>query len=432
MLVEFSIGNFWSFKEVQTFQMQAAKIVSKNKKLDENNVIPVNDKRSLLKSKAVFGANASGKSNLVRAFFAMLEIVEKCLSDQEILRHQIISFYLDEETESAPSFFQMVFILDEIEFRYGFQANKEKFFSEWLFGRPINAAGKVRERKYFTREGMEVEINETLFKEGKTFIHTPTRLYRENSLLLSVVAAFNGLLAKKIVDYLNFNFGIISGIRDVGMETVLNYLHDPGFKDKLNSFIKGVDPTIQKIEQIELDLNNLIANDEYKSSIQHYMKQTGKKPGSIVVFRKKNGEKGESVPILLPTQEAEGTKKLVALSPSLFQALEKGSTLIIDEFDARLHPKLSRKIVELFHSKRTNPNNAQLIFITHDSNFLDAKLLRRDQIAFVQKHREGYTSLFSLVEFKGIRNDASFEKDYLSGKYDAIPNNLNALEEMFQ
>ncbi|MBK7410268.1 MAG: ATP-binding protein [Saprospirales bacterium] len=136
-------------------------------------------------------------------------------------------------------------------------------------------------------------------------------------------------------------------------------------------------------------------------------------------------------PLLLNFAEAEGTKKLFHLSPLLFSVLKKGSILFIDELDARMHPKLTRKVVELFHSETTNPNNAQLIFVTHDSNLLDAHLLRRDQISFAKKDKQGATELYSLVEYKGVRNDASYEKDYLLGKYEAIPENLNVLEDVF-
>ena len=97
-----------------------------------------------------------------------------------------------------------------------------------------------------------------------------------------------------------------------------------------------------------------------------------------------------------------------------------------------MHPKLTRRIVELFHSTSANSKNAQLVFITYDSNLLDSQLLRRDQISFAQKDKTGITELYSLVEFKGIRNDASFEKDYLQGKYCAVPTNLNQLEALFE
>jgi len=130
----------------------------------------------------------------------------------------------------------------------------------------------------------------------------------------------------------------------------------------------------------------------------------------------------------LDAQEAEGTKKLATLSPHLFHTLDHGGLLLIDDFDARLHPNLTTKLIEIFHSPNTNPHNAQLVFVSHDSNLLDARLLRRNQIAFTKKDKTGATEIYSLAEFKGVRNDSSFEKDYLMGKYGAVPTNLIAIE----
>ena len=122
----------------------------------------------------------------------------------------------------------------------------------------------------------------------------------------------------------------------------------------------------------------------------------------------------------LDNQESEGTKKIFSIAGLLIDTLKKGNTLIFDEFDARLHPLMSKAIVEMFNSQETNYKNAQLIFMTHNTNLLNNKLFRRDQIWFTEKNKYGATDLYSLVEYK-IRNDASFESDYIKGKYGAIP-----------
>lgn len=432
MIIEFSVGNFWSFKKIQTLQMQAAKIVSKFPEVDEKNVIPVNEQLFLLKSKAIFGANASGKTNLVRAMVAMVFIVAECLKDMEALRKKIVPFFLDEATLAAPSFFQVMFIIDNTQFRYGFEATHDEIVSEWLFGKDLRKNKQSRERYYFTREKMKVSINETAYKEGKQFTNlkkgTPP-LYRENSLFLSVVAAWNGKLAKKITEYLQTGFTILSGLDDeMAINVALNSMSHPVFQKRSTELLQAIDPTIQRVERVEVDMNSLSAGNEEKQSAEEFRKRK-QKFGGIVVIRKQKGKGNKDVPLMLSTQEAEGTKKLFSLSPFIFGTLERGKTLVIDEFDARMHPRLTRKIIELFHSPDTNPNNAQLIFISHDTNLLDAKLLRRDQISFAQKDKDGATELYSLVEFKGVRNDASFEKDYLLGKYNAVPSNLNVLEE---
>jgi uncharacterized protein len=122
----------------------------------------------------------------------------------------------------------------------------------------------------------------------------------------------------------------------------------------------------------------------------------------------------------LEAQESEGTQKIFALSGTLVDTLNNGKVLIFDELDARLHPLISLAIVQLFNSNKTNPNNAQLIFMTHDTNLLSNKLFRRDQVWFTEKNRYGATDLYSLAEYK-VRNDASFESDYIKGRYGAIP-----------
>jgi len=428
MLVEFSVGNFWSFKDIQTLQMQAAKIKSKFPKVDEENVFAVSDKLSLLKSKAIYGANASGKSNLVQAFYTLHYIINNNHSNPNVLDQNIFPFKFDEETVKQPSFFQLIFILEGVQYRYGFEAFRNEIKSEWLFGKPLNKHG-VRERYYFVREGNQVDVNEEWFKEGMPFTKPP--LFR-NALFLRLVAASNGTLSLKIFEFIVNGTSIDPGYENTHLHDVsMNLIsEDDAFKRFINDLLNGVDPTIHHIELVDTipDLHNT------EKSI-HNSKQHGQVVGDIAIYRSvydKSGKVTGQTFVMLASQEAEGTKKIFALSSIIFLTLTKGKVLFIDELDSRLHPMLIRKIIEIFNSSKTNPNNAQLIFVTHDSTLLDAHLLRRDQITFAKKDKFGATELFSLVEFKGVRNDASFEKDYLLGKYGAVPNNLNTMEGVFE
>lgn len=433
MLVEFSVGNFWSFKDIQTLQLQAAKIVSKFPEVDRENTIAVSSQLSLLKTKAVFGANASGKTNLVRAMIAFLSIIKECLSDLETLQKNIIPFMLDDSNYNEPCFFQIVFIVDKNMYRYGFEATREMIVSEWLYGKEINKEDHVKERYYFKREGMQIQVNASVFKEGQQFVIGKkgiAPLYRKNSLLLSVIAAWNGSLTKKLVESLQNNFIVLSGKNDqIGMTLGLDSMSNADFYQKVTNLLRAIDPTISKIERYEVEQNSPFETKEDQPKLWE-IRNSGKHPSFITVYRKTTT--GAEIFFEMNSQEAEGTKRIFSLSHFIFSTLENGKVLVIDEFDARMHPRLTRKIVEMFHSLNTNPNNAQLIFTTHDTNLLDAKLLRRDQISFVKKNKDGASELYSLVEFKGVRNDASFEKDYLLGKYDAVPTNLNALDDLFQ
>jgi uncharacterized protein len=410
MLVEFSVGNFWSFKEVQTFQMRAAKISSKYPKLDEDNVVVVDDQLSLLKSKAVFGANGSGKSNLVRAMAAMQTIIEESVKNMKALEDNIIPFAFSNDTPNQPTFFQVVFICDGVLFRYGFEATSKAVTSEWLFGKFINSKG-ARERFYFVREGDNLEINEAVLKEAKEKHLTKSAtkispLLKENELYFTLMATHNVSLILDLYNYVQAKITpILPELSDEDSVTTSAMLN-PRFQEKVTELLNAIDPTISEV------------------------KMDG---GNIFIIRQiKELNETRTVSLKLSSQEAEGTKKIFALSPYVFFALEQGAILIIDEFDTKIHPKLTRRIVELFHAKSTNPNNAQLIVITHESNLLDSRFLRRDQISFAKKDKNGTTELYSLVEFKGIRNDASFEKDYLLGKYKAVPTNLNQFEAVFE
>lgn len=431
MLIEFNLGNFWSFKEVQSLQMQAAKIRSKFPRVDANNIAAIDGQLSLLKSKAIYGANGSGKSNLLRGMKAMLAIIRDSLKDEQVLSKNITSFQLSEEAVNQPSFFQLSFLLNGHIFRYGFEADRERIASEWLFGKPLNASGKAyRERYFFTREGMVIQVNESRFPEGSRFARLDENnppLYRSNTLFLSVLAAFNRPLSRSIARYFDEGLVVAPAYSDQCFwEQSLDRMKEEGFRQKLTSLLKGVDPTIEKLEKVEPEFTGLAAGATTPAG------SITARAGDVAIYRyqySEEGKRGPLMPVLLSSQEAEGTKKLFYFSALIFDILDNGKTAFIDELDARLHPRLTRKVVELFHNPDTNPRNAQLIFISHDSNLLEASLLRRDQVAFVKKDKFGASELYSLVEFKGVRNTASFEKEYLMGKYGAVPNNLNVVEE---
>lgn len=423
MIIDFSFGNYKSFKDIQTLSMQAAKIKSKYPEVDKQNVFQSEIGISLLKSKAIFGANASGKSNVAEALLVFLKIIQRSINDEEILNKSIEPFLLNIHSYKEPVFFQMNFILDQTHYRYGFEAFRDRIANEWLFGTP-----NKKEVYFFIREGMEIKINEKRFKEGNeldSIDRSELSLLRENSLFLGVVAALGGKLSRKISRFFNKKIGVISGIYHPFLNVAFTNFET--FESRMTDLLKSIDSGIVGLKKIEID-------SKQSSKMVQYQEED-EKNGYLEVQKKVYDEEGQVVDIIgmeMSRSEAEGTKKLIGLAPFIFNVLDnsEGGILVIDEFDARLHPRLSQKIVALFNSELTNPNNAQLIFITHDSNFLDSKLLRRDQIVFVEKDKKGVSSIHSLVEFKGIRNDASFEKDYLKGKYGAVPT-LNQLDQLF-
>ncbi len=417
MIEEFSFGNLWSFKDIQTLNMTAAKIKSINPDLDTDNVIAVKEDVKLLKAKAIYGANASGKSNIVKALMAFASIVSTSVKDNNSLRI-FLPFQLSTETLEKPSFFQIVFRMENVRYRYGFETDGISIKSEWLFSTP-----NKREQPLFIREDDAIiDINQKHFEEGHKAVtlmdgDTDGQIFRNNSLFLSTLASFGfGKLSMKIVKFIS-SILFVSGLTDTGMFNIARIsLENDNIKQFILNFLKKADIGIENIDIFK------VSDEELPNNMDDNLKKDLRDGKIILSSRTRYNSKSEPEAITKFTfalQESEGTKKMFELSPVIYFSLTQGSPLIIDEFDARFHPLLTRKIVELYNSSE-NPN-AQLIFITHDTNLLSQDLLRKDQIDFVEKDKFGASHLYSLVELKGIRNNASLEKDYIQGKYGAIP-----------
>ncbi len=431
MIIEFSVGNFRSIKEIQTISFVAAPIVSKYKEIDENNTFSATDKIRLLKSLAIYGANASGKSNLILAIRSFTHIVLSSVKNEAALSTSIESFILSKETSNAPSYFQVVFMLNNITYRYGFEATKTEIVSEWLFSK--NTESSNRESYIFTREKQALTINDKAMKGIRKFnnlLNDDNPVFRKDSLLITALAAFNESLSKSIINYFSNQLIVLYGLTDRTIRQMVDewVANDVELRNEVLKMLKESDTNI-----IDLKINDpsdLNIDTDTAKNFNNSFKAGDRK--IITTFHKMNGSlNNESVMLFFDFHASEGTKKMYEIYPFVFFALKHGSILVIDEFDARFHPRLSQKIIDLFNNPKTNAKNAQLLVVTHDTNLLSAKTFRRDQILFVEKDQNDATRLYSLAEFKGVRNDASFEKDYLDGRYGAVPflNNFSSIFE---
>ena len=422
MIIEFSVKNYRSIKDLQTLSLIAAPIKSKNQELDIHNLIPVSEKLSLLKTVAIYGANGSGKSNLIKALITMFVFIDSSFQDDELGKRIIEPFAFDKNSFQEPTFFQLTFIVNGVKYRYGFEVRQNKVESEWLFGTP----GK-KEVYFFTREDSRIQINEDKFEEGKGLIDKTS----SNNLFLNVCKAFNGKVSKQIIDYFRFRIGISAGVNDTAFrESTLSLMKDDSIKQRIIALLNEADFGIQDINNKQIAAEDLPNG----ASVELRMKLADKKWEFLLSRRPVFDENGDIVgeqELLMDSQESDGTMKFFNYSGAIIDALNDGGALFIDEFDARLHPLLTKKIVELFNSPVMNTNGAQLVFVTHDTNLLDNSLLRRDQIYFTEKNKLSQTVLYSLADFKGVRNDASYQKDYIRGKYGAIPF-LGNFEKLFQ
>jgi len=417
MIEEFSFGNTGSFKDIQTLNMTAAKIKSANPKLDSDNLIQVNENLSLLKSKAIYGANASGKSNVIKALRVFRDIIKDSIKEPDALII-IDSFKLSTESENEPSYFQIIIRIDDVRYRYGFEADSKSIRSEWLFYTP-----NTREQVLFKRERNEVvEINKKHFQEGHTYMGLvgsggEDMSIAKSALFLTTLASFGfGKVSKLIFKKLS-ELAIITNDDNKRLYNFSSEnLADEKYQRMILGFLKHADTGIEKIFSYKMPEKEISNSPD-----PEYFKEKENNRFVFVEKSKFNENKkviGKSL-LSFNLQESLGTQKVFGLSPLIAFSFSLNQPIIIDELDSSLHPVLTKKIVELYNSPANK--GAQLIFTTHDTNLLSSDLLRRDQIDFVEKDKYGASHLYSLVEIKGVRKDASFEKDYIQGKYGAIP-----------
>ena len=444
MLIEFSVANYRSFRDEVTFSMVASPLKAEGGEPDVRNQFAAPGDISLLTSAAIYGANASGKSNLIAAvnFMRSFVIHSSDITDKKG-GIDVEPFRLSTESESAPSYFEVVFIVDQKHFRYGFEVTAERVVSEWLHVVPTIPEARLFEREgeeivLFERDGDLIDLGERFEEEGRLLIG----MTRPNALFLSVGAQFNGKIAQDVLEWFR-SLEITTGLSPLDQEMRLfteaqlgNQDSAEGIKTLVKQLDLGIEDILVEKGMISLPELSPLPDDtpknlrEMYSSVENIFKILSKaeefnqmEQSTVRTAHLKLDDEGHPVAtelFYLDRHESEGTKKLFALTGPLVDTLKSGEVLIIDELDARLHPLLTQQIIKLFNDPEKNPNCAQLIFTTQDTNLLDHQLLRRDQIWFTEKDHQGASHLYSLVEFK-IDNDALFERDYIQGRYGAIP-----------
>jgi len=411
MLLEFSVSNYLSFRDKKTLCLEPTSITDFKDNCIENG------RYSGLKSIVLYGANASGKSNLIKAMSVMKEIIRTSTRNSSTDEINVTPFLLNAQNQNQPSFFEIVFIYESVKYRYGFEVDKKSVQYEWLFE---TTAKTEKELFLRTPDGIEVK---SAFKEGKGLEERT----RDNALFLPIVDQFNGQISKKIMLWLN-NWNTISGLSHEQYRTITFNLFEKDIA--LKEFIKRLDLGIKdlKLKKVLFDSEKLKTNIPEDLVKQIITDLQGKTIVEILAEHDVLNENGEVIGQIdfdLRSQESSGTNKIFDISGPIFDTIKNGGILVIDELDAKLHPLMTNSIVNLFNSKALNPKNAQLIFATHNTNLLSNGKFRRDQIYFLEKDNFNSTDLYSLIEYKEgnakVRKDRSFEKDYINGKYGAIP-----------
>ncbi len=414
MIVEFTVGNFLSFKDKRSLNVEATTITE-----FKDRVFNVGKYR-LLRSAVLYGANSSGKSNFIKAMSIMRKIIMTSANKSSVSKNDIIPFLLCNETEKEPSFFEVIFIIKGKRYRYGFEIDNNTVSAEWLFVK------EEKEENYlFIREKDGISISE-LFAEGDGLEEKT----RNNALFLSVVDQFNGSISGEIMKWLK-NWVTISGLSHEDYRGVTySLMEKEESRNKLIEFLNNLDLGFIEIKLKKEKFNpNHLPKDIPPELLQSLISDlSGKMLAKVNTTHRKFDKNGKQIGVRdfdLRDQESSGTNKVFDISGPVFDTLIDGGVLVIDELDAKLHPLMTVAITNLFNSPEINKNNAQLIFATHDTNLLSYGRFRRDQIFFVEKNHAEASDLYSLVEYKEgstkIRKDRSFEKDYIQGRYGAIP-----------
>ena len=386
MLVQFMVKNVLSFKEEMILDMTAINAYKEH----EMNLIDNGAKEKYLRVAAIYGANASGKSNLYLAMTYFQRIIVESLNNVENHAAVAINKYYFPfcfEENKTNSEFQIIEILGNFEYKYGFEYNDDCIVTEWLYRKNLETNRTV---VIFERTTKNVEFGASVRKECD--------IYKEQIPAETLVLSFFNKLKLKTDVFRNVYAGIMDTLvvpTDFCEDTRLLDAFLPRViddeKEKLLEFLSAIDTGIRDI----------IYDDSEKQ---------------IRFFTFHKGKDGKRYPLDLYS-ESEGTIKSVMLFIYARMAILNDRSIFVDELNIKLHPLLLKFIIDLFYKKNSK---AQLIYTTHDTTLMDKKFFRRDQIWFVQKDEFGYSQLFSLSDFK-VRSDASFEKDYLAGVYGGIP-----------
>ena len=422
MIIEFSVKNYRSIRDLQTISFKATGLKSPaGSDIDADNIVKSNGV-SLLKTVGLYGANASGKSNMLMA----LSYFTQALSSLSIASKLLVPLYdpfLFEPTGEG-CLFQIVVLLNGKKFRYGFVVNKvetalEKgdstsieIESEWLYGNVDKNMTRL-----FLRVGQEVKENKLPTSEG---VVIPTKLPYPHTLFLVHAAAFDAKgIPMQIVSYLNHHI-----INNIVYKNVFRGVSINAIKESTPLFLSFLKRFNMKYDGIELIDDESYPDNDYSNF-----------PLNKVLLKRTTHD-GNNTPLSmnLEYRESAGNKKIFDLAGILLAAFNRKNDpflIVIDEIDSNFHPSLLIKLIGMFNNPKINKANSQLLFTSHDTNLMSPSIMRRDQFYFAEKQEDESTRLYSLADLRGIRNDADFAKQYLAGYYGALPvlNDYTEVEE---
>lgn len=421
MLIEFSVANFRSLRGRQTLSLMKAvggELVDTNtfKALASNEF-------DLLRSAAIYGPNAGGKSNFLRALGTMKTIV---LGSAATLKPgdelPVTPFRLSRATRDAPSEFEATFIVNQVRYQYGFSASRDRIHGEWLLAFPRGRRQRWIERTWDENsQSYEWVLGSNLVGEKQLW----QKSTRDNALFLSTAVQLNSEQLQPIYDWFN-NVLRMANVTGWSPEFSAS-LCEKSEKEQVMAFLRAADLNIDDIvvERKPFDPKSL--PDDMPVHLRTVLETELKGKQLVDIKTLHRSSDGEMVPFDFK-DESDGTQKLFAFAGPWIDSLANGYVLFIDELHDNLHPSLVKFLVNLFHSNVTNTKNAQLIFTTHETSILNQGVFRRDQIWFCDKDEDQATALYPLTDFSPRKGRENLELAYLSGRYGALPY-VRSLEE---
>ncbi len=423
MLIEFRVKNYRSFRDEQVLSL----VASSDKTLNQNCVSI--GKLRLLKVVGIYGANASGKSNLIKAINCMQKLVLDSADFKPGRNLGVTPFLLDNKSQKEPTSFEVTFLQNGIRYQYGFNVTNNRVQEEWLIAYP-KGVGQTWFSRTFNKKRSDYEWKYSTFLKGeKAKLADKTR---ENALFLSVGAQWNNERLTTVYKWFQNKLHVIppkEHFRPVTAEMLLDAQKNKKAKKQLHEIVthvlKKADLGIHgvNVRKLKLEPNGLKFPKDMPSIIQEeILKRLEKEPPIRVEMIHLNidTDKETSFPL---EEESDGTQRLFQLLGPWLETVAVGFTVFIDELEVSLHPLLTRELIKFIQDLGNNKAGAQLIFATHDTTLLNPELLRRDQVWFTEKDKTGATNMYSMSDYKErrTRKGEAMQKGYLSGRYGAIP-----------
>jgi hypothetical protein len=417
MLIEFKVANFRSFRACQTLSMVASSL---SEHTDTNTFDPkLAGFSRFLRTSVIYGPNAAGKTNLLRALQFVQSLVINSASAKPGSPPPYAPFLFAKPSHAAPSQFQITFVQEGVRYEYGLWISPVRIQKEWLI-EYVNPRGRVIFEREFDENSNDYKWQFSKYFKGQRATWSTSTL--PNALFLSVAVQLNSKQLLPVFEWFQKRLVVIVGAAQMNPTLTLQLLDKPGGKEKVLPFLREADFGISGVEMKREPMPTGASAMLVVGSLEQ---QPGM-PTPTLVKISFSHQSDEQEPISLDfSEESAGTQLLFRTAGAWLNVFENGEVLLFDEIDTSLHPNLTEFLIKQFHSKVGNPNNAQLIFSTHNISLLDQEIFRRDQIWFVDKSTDKASKLYPLTDFKP-RNDEAVGRWYRRGRYGALP----VLEEL--